>query len=178
MNLLRDAPLWAHLLLVALLLAAAAQDVAQRRISNWLCLGVIAAAVAAALALGPTPSLWQNGVVFAVLLALGVPLFAAKWLGGGDVKLIAALGLWVNFSAVLALVASILIAGGVLALLSVMIKGGKAARHSKGLPYGVAIGVGTAVVLATPLLFPPKPNNPLDLRQAREALAQAAPAAR
>ncbi len=175
MNLLRDAPLWAHLLLVGLLLAAAAQDVIQRKISNWLCLGVIIAAVAAALALGPTMSLWQNGVVFAVLLALGVPLFAAKWLGGGDVKLFAALGLWVNFAAVLPLLAAILIAGGVLALLSIIVKGGKAARHSKGLPYGVAIAVGTAVVLAQPLLFPPKPNNPLDLRQAREAAALTAP---
>ena len=172
MNLLRDAPLWALLLLIALLVAAAAQDVAQRRISNWLCLGVIIAAAAAAVALGPTVALWQNGVVFAVMLALGVPLFAAGWLGGGDVKLFAALGLWVNFAAALPLLASILIAGGVLALLSLMIKGGKAARKSKGLPYGVAIAVGTAVVLAMPLLFSPKPNNPLDLRQAREAAAR------
>lgn len=169
MNLLRDAPLWAHLILIALLLAAAAQDVAQRRISNWLSLGVIAVAVAAAVVLGPTVTLWQNGVVFALMIALGMPLFAAGWLGGGDVKLFAALGLWVDFSAVLPLLSSILIAGGVLALLSLAIKGGKAARKSKGLPYGVAIAVGTAVVLATPLLFPTKPNNPLDLRQAREA---------
>lgn len=170
MNLLRDAPLWAQLLLVALLIAAAAQDIAQRRISNWLCLGVIIAAVAAAIAIGPTFALWQNALCFALLLALGIPLFAGGWLGGGDVKLFAALGLWANFDTILALLAAILITGGVLALISLTVRKGRAARRAKGLPYGVAIAVGASLTLLQPALFDAKssPSNPLDLKASRE----------
>jgi len=83
MNLLRDAPLWAQLLLFALLLVAAAQDIVRRQISTWLCLAVIIAAIAAAVAIGPTLALWQNVMIFALLLAIGTPLYGAGWLGGG-----------------------------------------------------------------------------------------------
>lgn len=172
MNLLHDAPLWAHLLLAALLLAAAAQDVAQRKISNWLCLGVILVALAAIVALGPTGAVWQNALLFALLLALGIPLFATGWLGGGDVKLFAALGLWASFATVLPLVATILIAGGVLALGSILFRGKRALRHSKGIPYGVAIAVGAALVLLQPTLFAKRAApSPLDLKAARQAAA-------
>jgi prepilin peptidase CpaA len=171
-NLLRDAPLWAQLLLAALLLGAAVQDIVQRRISNWLCLGVLIAAVAAAAAIGPTLGLWQNGVCFLLLLGLGLPLFAADWLGGGDVKLFAALGLWANFAVILPLVACILIGGGVLAILSLAVRGGRAVRRTKGVPYGVAIAVGAAIMLLQPVLFrlDAQPTNPLDLTAARKAL--------
>ena len=169
MNLLLDAPYWAQLLLVLILLVAAAQDVVRRRISNWLCLAVILTAIAAAVALGPTLALWQNALCFALLLALGTPLFAAGWLGGGDVKLLASLGLWANFAVILPLIACILIGGGVLAALSLAVRGGRAARRAKGIPYGVAIAVGAAIVLLQPTLFESdaRPASPLDLKAAR-----------
>lgn len=174
MNLLHDAPLWAKILLAAVLLAAAAQDVAQRKISNYLCLGVILAALVAIVALGPTLALWQNVLLFAILLALGIPLFATGWLGGGDVKLFAALGLWASFATILPLVATILIAGGVLALGSILIRGKRALRQSKGIPYGVAIAVGAALVLLQPVLFAPRrAASPLDLKAARQSAAAA-----
>ncbi|MBA3729338.1 MAG: prepilin peptidase [Sphingomonas sp.] len=169
MNLLRDAPLWAQLLLVTLLLGAATQDIVQRCISNWLCFMVMIAAATAAIATGPTLALWQNGLIFALLLGVGVPLFSAGWLGGGDVKLFAALGLWANFESILSLLACILIAGGALAGLSLAIRGGRAARRAKGVPYGVAIAIGASVVLAQPKLFDmSSPPSPLDLEAARE----------
>lgn len=169
MNLLLDAPYWAQLLLALILLVAAAQDVVRRRISNWLCLAVILTAIAAAVALGPTLALWQNALCFALLLALGTPLFAAGWLGGGDVKLLASLGLWANFAVILPLIACILIGGGVLAALSLAVRGGRAARRAKGIPYGVAIAVGAAIVLLQPTLFESdaRPASPLDLKAAR-----------
>lgn len=175
MNLLRDAPLWAQLLLVALLIAAAVQDIVQRRISNWLCLGVMITAAVAAFTVGPTLALWQNTLIFTLLLAVGAPLFAASWLGGGDVKLFAALGLWTSFATILPLVTSILIAGGVLALISLTVLRGKVSRRTKGLPYGVAIAVGAGFVLLQPLLFPPKAGDPLDLVSARQAEAVRTP---
>ena len=171
MNLLKDAPLWAQALLAALLLGAAAQDIAQRKISNWLCLGVIATAAVAAVAIGPSMAIWQNLALLALLLALGAPLFASGWLGGGDVKMIAALAFWANFAAILSLLACILIAGGVLAALSLAVRGGRAARHAQGLPYGVAIAVGAAVVMLQPVLFEAKPASPYDLKAARTLVA-------
>jgi prepilin peptidase CpaA len=167
MNLLRDAPPWALILLAVLLLAAAGQDVAQRKISNFLCLGVILLAAAAAIAIGPTLALWQNALMFVLLLALGLPLFATGWLGGGDVKLFAALGLWTDLAVAVPLVSCILIAGGVIALLSIVLRGAKAVRHSKGVPYGVAIAAGAAVLLLQPIVFPRHAANPLDLKAAR-----------
>jgi len=170
MNLLRDAPLWAQFLLVAILLGAAVQDIARRQISTWLCLAVMLTAVASAIATGPALALWQNALCFALLLALGTPLFAAKWLGGGDVKLIAAVGLWANFAVILPLIAFILIGGGVLAAISLAVRRGRAAHRAKGVPYGVAIALGAAIVLLQPALFETKSQqpNPLDLKAARE----------
>jgi prepilin peptidase CpaA len=173
MNLLGDAPLWAQLLLVAILLGAAVQDITRRQISNWLCLAAILTAIASAIVIGPTLALRQNVFCFALLLALGTPLFAAKWLGGGDVKLIAAVGLWANFAVILPLIAFILIGGGVLAAISLAVRRGRVARRAKGIPYGVAIAAGAAIMLLEPALFESKPPkaNPLDLKAARESHA-------
>ena len=173
MNLLLDAPWWAQLLLVAILLGAAVQDIVRRQISNWLCLAVILTAVAAAIAIGPTLALWQNGLAFVLLLALGTPLFAAGWLGGGDVKLLASLALWANLVVILPLTACILIGGGVLAAISLLLRGGHASRRARGVPYGVAIAVGAALVLLQPALFTTQRSDPLDLEA---ALGRDAPA--
>jgi prepilin peptidase CpaA len=170
MNLLLDAPVWAQLSLAAILLGAAAQDIFQRRISNWLCFAVIAAAVAAAIAIGPRLTLWQNGIAFVLLLALGTALFAVGWLGGGDVKLLASLALWANFAVILPLIACILTGGGMLAAISLATRGRRAPRRTKGVPYGVAIAAGAAIVLLQPALFDVRSQqtSPLDLRAARE----------
>jgi len=69
--------------------------------------------------------------------------------------------------------AFILISGGVLAAISLVVRGGRAARHAKGLPYGVAIAVGTSIALLQPTLSTtsvPK-AGPLDLKAARERAA-------
>lgn len=173
MNLLGEAPLWAQLVLVAILFVAAAQDIVRRQISNWLCLAVMIAAIPVIVAIGPSLALWQNALIFALLLAIGTSLFAAGWLGGGDVKLLAALGLWTNFTAILPLLACILITGGVLATVSMAVRGRRVARRTKGVPYGVAIAIGASIVLLQPTLFEAKsqPASPLDLKAAR-ALAR------
>lgn len=172
MNLLRDAPFTIQLLLALLLAGAAIQDVARRKIPNWFCLAVAALAIVAAIIVGPTLALWQNAVIFAALLAVGVPLFAAGWLGGGDVKLLAALGLWANFAAIFPLLAGILITGGVLAAVSLFVRRKPAAGRSRGVPYGVAIAVGAAIVMLPPTLTGAgsKHLDPLDLKAANKRL--------
>jgi prepilin peptidase CpaA len=97
---------------------------------------------------GPTIDLWENLVVFAVVLGIGTLLFSRGMLGGGDVKLFAAVGLWSDLRTAIGLVSTILIAGGVLALVMVAYrmargKGIRKRSEAGGIPYGVAIGIGT-----------------------------------
>jgi prepilin peptidase CpaA len=152
LNLVAGAPTWLIVILALVLVAAAAQDAAKLKISNLLIVLVILGAVAAVVIAGPQSGLWQNGVVFAVFIALGLPLFATGKLGGGDVKLLAALGLWVDFANALGLLVFVLVAGGVLAAIMIAVRMGswsEAARARviilqprKGIPYAIAIAMG------------------------------------
>ena len=99
MNLAAEAPQWLALIVTVLLVAAAAEDAVRLRISNLIVLLVLVGAIVAVVVAGPELALWKNFVVFLALLAIGTPMFAAGKLGGGDVKLLAAVGLWFDFTA-------------------------------------------------------------------------------
>ena len=148
MNLFATSPLWMLAVLAVVLVAAMIQDATQLRISNVLTGLVLALALAAMVVSGPTIDLWENFVVFAVVLGIGTLLFSRGMLGGGDVKLFAAVGLWSDLRTAIGLVSTILIAGGVLALVMVAYrmargKGIRKRSEAGGIPYGVAIGIGT-----------------------------------
>ena len=157
MNLTILSPVWLISVMAALLLAAAIQDAVKLRISNLLVLGVIVAAIVAMALAGPDISLWQNFAVFAGLLIIGTPLFAAGKMGGGDVKLLAATGLWFDLRGALMMIGSVFIAGGILALLIILGRRfgwSEAARErihilqkKGGIPYGVAISAGALVAV-------------------------------
>ena len=169
MNLIPNSPTWLVLLLFAALVAAAIEDFIRLKISNITCLAVLVTALIA-MGLNSFPlALWQNGVVFLAVLAAGVPLFATGKMGGGDVKLLACLGLWVNLSDGVWLLASSLIAGGILAIIYILVRVRQGAGlgkkyQSKGIPYGIAIAAGASLVFAGQFgLLAPKPerHNPL-----------------
>lgn len=155
MNLLVLSPVWLAWVYAALLTAAAIQDAVRLRISNLLVIGVIAGAIVAMFLAGPTVPLWQNFAVFAGLLVIGTPLFAAGKMGGGDVKLLAATGLWFDLRGAMMMIASVLIAGGVLALVIIAARlfGWSDATRDRyqllkrggGIPYGVAISAGALI---------------------------------
>lgn len=154
MNLFQLAPFWAVALLCILLVVAAAEDALRLRISNLTVLAVIASAVAAVIAVGPGLALWENLLVFAFVLAAGTPLFATGKVGGGDVKLLAAVGLWTDLERALMIIAAVFIAGGVLAAIILIPRfvrrqPKEAARNStKSVPYAVAIAIGALLVIA------------------------------
>lgn len=102
--------------LVALLALAALIDVRERRIPNWLTGGVAALYPLYVLA-SPMPIAWLGALaVAAAVFLFGLVLFARQLIGGGDVKLIAAVTLWTGLDhlALFALITSL--AGGGLAL--------------------------------------------------------------
>ena len=151
MNLVAFAPLWLLVLFVCALAAAAIEDAMRLRISNLTSLAVFAGAIVAAVVEGPSWGLWQNGAVFAILLVLGTIAFSAGWLGGGDVKLFAATGLWFDLGSALPLVAMVFLAGGLVAvcyLLARPLRRRVAGQPKHGqVPYGIAIAVGALAMV-------------------------------
>ncbi len=158
MTLTAEAPQWLALILAILLIAASAEDAVRLRISNITVGLVLISAVVAAILAGPELRLWQNLVVFLALLAVGTPMFAAGKLGGGDVKLLASAGLWFDLAGALWLLVAVALAGGVLALLVLVLRtiGWSdelrrrvvLLRPGGGIPYGVAIAAGALIAMA------------------------------
>lgn len=158
MNLIVGAPLWLVGLLAATLIAAAVEDAVQLRISNITCALVFILAVVAMALHGFPVDLWQNLVVFLIILTAGTLGFSARLLGGGDVKLFAAVALWTSFSAAVWLTAAVFLSGGALAVLFILIRpwrrGSTAprGRHgSYGIPYGLAIVAGAFMIFGLQL---------------------------
>src|ERR687891_350161 len=80
--------------LVALLVLDAVIDLRERRIPNWLTGGVAALYPLYVLA-SPMTVAWLGALaVAAAAFLFGLVLFARQLMGGGDVKLIAAVTLW------------------------------------------------------------------------------------
>lgn len=157
MNLFASAPMWLAWCLVALLVAAAIEDAVRLKISNVLSLAVFIAAIVAMVLGGLEVALWQNALVFAVLLAGGTLLFGAGKMGGGDVKLLAAVGLWCSLKAAVTLLPMVFITGGLLALVILLARTiapeGSSRRvmvlkPGSGIPYGIAISAGALITLA------------------------------
>jgi prepilin peptidase CpaA len=174
MNLIIGAPWWLNALLALVLCAAAIEDAVRLRISNATCLAAIILALVAMAIHGFPPALWQNAVVFLLILVVGTAAFSARMLGGGDVKLLAALGLWVNFNGAVGLVTAVFLAGGVLAILFILTRpirrrvSGSAEKpaHAR-IPYGLAIAAGAGLVFGAQLgaiEAKPEKANPLAFR--------------
>ena len=153
MSLLDIAPLWLAVVLSVLLVGAAVQDILVRKISNILVLLVMAAAGVAMVMAGPRLELWQNGALFAALLAVGTFAHAGGVLGGGDVKLLAATALWTDLQGAPKLLVAVFISGGMLALLMIARAlfrrraSDQKLRKRRSVPYGVAIAAGTLLIL-------------------------------
>jgi prepilin peptidase CpaA len=97
--------------------AACLTDLRWRRIPNALTLGGAAAALVVQLMLlGPTGA-GSAAAGWAIGLALFLPIFALRGIGGGDVKLLAALGAWLGPMPAVWLAFWSAIAGGVFALI-------------------------------------------------------------
>jgi prepilin peptidase CpaA len=157
MNLLATAPLWVIVILVVLLAAAAIQDAVQLRISNITTVAVFALGLAAIAVTGFHSGLWQNFLAFGVVFAVGAILFSLGAFGGGDVKLFAAVALWTDGRGAPLLIAAILIGGGVLALFILFLRAVApdvlrrrvaTLRPRAGIPYGIAVSLGTFVAIA------------------------------
>jgi prepilin peptidase CpaA len=139
--------------LVLLLVSAGIEDARTREIANW--------KNAAILALAPL-WWWSNSLSLfpdvAIQLAIGGVVFALfcgafyfNWMGGGDVKMIGALALWLPFQALTWMLIIMSLLGGALTVLLVV---ERLARRKDGnieIPYGVAIALAGLIAIREPL---------------------------
>jgi prepilin peptidase CpaA len=136
--------------LAALLVVAAVIDVRTFTISNRLNLTVAALAPLYWLAAALTP--WPG---MAIQLAAGLAVFTvlagafyAGMMGGGDVKLAAALALWFPPGVTVKFLVLMSIAGGVLTLGLLVWHRARRREGRPQIPYGVAIAFGGLAILA------------------------------
>lgn len=104
------------LAVLALGAAASSIDWTTRRIPNALTFGATAAGLAFAAATGGFEALGWSAAGFGVGIALFLPLFALRAMGGGDVKLLGAFGAWLGPALVCWVAVYGAIAGGIVAL--------------------------------------------------------------
>ena len=141
--------------LAAMLLAACWCDLKARTIPNGLNLAIALLAIPFWWSLGQP--LWPDAAlhvgVAAIVFGLFAIAFAMGAMGGGDVKLVAAIALWLPFQAVAALLFIMSLAGGVLTL-AMWIRH-KLARRGEPLeiPYGVAIAFGGLWLISERFLY-------------------------
>jgi prepilin peptidase CpaA len=139
--------------LATALLAAACTDLRRREIDNGLN---------AAVALGAPLFWYSSGMSLAeagwqIVVAAGTfvvlaALFAARTLGGGDVKLLTALALWIKPFWFLRLLFVMALAGGVLTLGFVVWHFIRRNRERIAIPYGIAISFAGLWALASQYL--------------------------
>ncbi|WP_114951973.1 A24 family peptidase [Sphingosinicella terrae] len=147
---------WILLALLALLLLAACWwDLRTRTIPNPLNVTVALLAIpfwwATGLAAWPDAAM-QVGVALLVFVVFA-GAFAIGAMGGGDVKLIGAVTLWLPWQAVLALLVIMSIAGGLLTVAMLLRKRLARSEAPIEVPYGVAIAFGGLWLIAQRFLY-------------------------
>jgi prepilin peptidase CpaA len=151
----------ASFLEILLLLYVAVIDIATRLIRNEICL--MLALLGVAVQFVSPMHVIETLVAAAILLLLLLVIYQRRWIGGGDVKLLVALAIGLPLMGVIQLLAVTALAGGVLALVHLMmrllpypqlapagsslvrrvyaVERWRNLRHAP-LPYGVAIACG------------------------------------
>lgn len=142
-------------LLAVMLLAACWFDLKSRRIPNPLCLAIalLAPLFWWANSLGFWPDVPIQIGVAALVFLLFAGAFAVGAMGGGDVKLVAAVALWLPWQAVVAMLVIMSLAGGVLTLALVVRKRLARSEAALEIPYGVAIAFGGLWLIGQRFLY-------------------------
>ena len=144
---------WLALALVLLLAAAGIEDARTREIANRknAAIALLAPLWWWANDLSGVDMAWQAGVATGVF-ALFVAAYAAGQMGGGDVKLIGALALWLPPGVVLSMLLVMSLLGGALTILFLIDRWVRRAKEPPEIPYGIAIALAGMLAIANPIL--------------------------
>lgn len=136
-----------------LLVSAGVEDARTREIANW---------KNAAIALLAPAWWWANGLalwpdiavqlgIAAILFGLFVGAFALGQMGGGDVKLIGAVALWLPFGRLADMLLVMALVGGAITLAFLIERRWRKNGPAIEVPYGVAIAIGALLALREPV---------------------------
>lgn len=136
-------------ILAVLLVVAAVIDTRTFTISNGLnaAIALLAPVFWVASGLDPWPGMAIQLTVAAGVFALFAITFFVGMMGGGDVKLAAALALWFPPTTTLKFLVLMSIAGGVLTVLVLAVHRLRQRKGRPEIPYGVAIAFGGLAIL-------------------------------
>lgn len=147
----------AFLFTLALALWAAVEDFRGLQIPNFISLGILISFIAAwAFDMGLVGGAWWHpfAIAFGVFL-ISYIMFAVNIMGAGDSKLATVLSLWLGFKALLIFLFYMSLIGGILGLMTLLIRKKKPFKNISGngwinqvqngrnaVPYGIAITFG------------------------------------
>jgi prepilin peptidase CpaA len=105
------------------LLVAGVCDLVRYRIPNLVTAAIAAFFVVCALVWGVEVNWLSHAAAAAAVLAVGLVLFAFKWFGGGDIKLLTAVALWIGWgNDLLEFVLAVALLGGAISLVLVAVR--------------------------------------------------------
>lgn len=141
------------LVLAALLVSAGIQDARTREIANWknAAIALLAPLWWWANALGWMAIAEQVGIALLVF-AVFVAAFHFGWMGGGDVKMIAAISLWLPLGSLVDMLMVMAVLGGAITVLMMIDQRRRRTFGTIEVPYGVAIAA--AALLVLPAILP------------------------
>lgn len=146
---------WLLPLIVGLLLISAGiEDARVREIANWKNAAIALMAPLWWIAIGLTPwpgMAFQLGLAV-IVLALFCVAFHFGQMGGGDVKLIAALSLWLPVQPLLQMLLIMSVLGGVITIVMLLEHRLRKKQSELEIPYGVAISIAGLLAIREPLL--------------------------
>ncbi|MBX3593122.1 prepilin peptidase [Sphingomonas sp.] len=140
-------------LLGVILVSAGIEDARKREISNWKNGAIAALALPWWLAIGVP--FWPDiiGQIGLAMLVFGI--FAAAFhfgmMGGGDVKMIGALALWLPFQPLMTMLIVMSLVGGAITLLMMIDARVRRQTAQPEIPYGIAIAVATLLTIREPI---------------------------
>lgn len=141
-------------LLIVLLLLACWTDIRSRTIANELNAAIAILAIVwwwiSGEPLWPDIAL-RTGIAL-IVFAVFAGLFVIRMMGGGDVKMIAALALWLPLPRLMTMLIVMALAGGVITMFLLIRHRWRRNEERPEIPYGVAIAIGGMWVIANGLL--------------------------
>jgi prepilin peptidase CpaA len=136
------------IIISALLLVVVYYDVTQFIIPNWVSVLLVALFFAYYFTASPEIKITESIAVMLITFLVGLAIFTLNIMGGGDVKLITAISLWIGFNLqnLSLFYISMALFGGAVALFYLIYR--KALKsHNKEIPYGVAIAAAFAYLI-------------------------------
>ena len=139
---------------LACVTAGMVTDLVRFEIPDGLSIALLVLAMAYGL-LTPGFSWLSHAGAVALVFGVGLFIFSRGWMGGGDIKLLTGIAAWTGLEGLTMQLTATALAGGGLALMLLLARGGMAAagveaeqipklfRRDAPLPYAVAIALGT-----------------------------------